>query len=450
MPGDRLTPPSAGTTNALRATAREVGTMKNRQSSSIPQSDPSVMLVKNVTETDLPFLAVVGLEGPVLDPADSAINQSLLLNHLVFELAWPATNQHRGRFAILLNGIKAGDYGPARFCDKQLAAVDEAVEVGQFVDVASEARLSENILSRVPGGAAKVLWVGPMVEAGSVSQARAGSASVNEIQTVTLGRCNAGTFTLEFDDTGSNPQTTAEIPFDAANAEVKSALEALSNIDNVDVTGGPLPLFPVAIEFRGVNALTNLRLMEMESSLTGYPQWAVLHLNSDAAEIILAIVLSQLLPAAGPLTGASCFQVIQIRDAGPRSSSFIAIADSGSMTGFAWSLVESSCSVTPSVADLTTDIGEPTELDETHTVTCADEVCANDFEVFAPAIDCVNRSVDATAAPGTFCRISSSGGEFGLEWLDCHITEEGLQAVVEALGFGITPIGDGVLGTGVF
>ena len=66
------------------------------------------------------------------------------------------------------------------------------------------------------------------------------AAATNEVQTVTItGSPTGGTFTLTF-----NSQTTAGIAYNAAAADVRTALEALSNINVGDVTvtgsaGGP-------------------------------------------------------------------------------------------------------------------------------------------------------------------------------------------------------------------
>ncbi|HET8757167.1 MAG TPA: PKD domain-containing protein, partial [Solirubrobacteraceae bacterium] len=54
----------------------------------------------------------------------------------------------------------------------------------------------------------------------------------NESQTVTVANATGGTFTLTFDG-----QTTAPIAFPLVNTEIEAALEALSNIDDVAVTG---------------------------------------------------------------------------------------------------------------------------------------------------------------------------------------------------------------------
>ena len=54
----------------------------------------------------------------------------------------------------------------------------------------------------------------------------------NENQTVAVAGATGGTFTLTF-----NGQTTAPIAFPLVNAAIEAALEALSNLDDVAVTG---------------------------------------------------------------------------------------------------------------------------------------------------------------------------------------------------------------------
>ena len=54
----------------------------------------------------------------------------------------------------------------------------------------------------------------------------------NEVQTVTVSGATGGTFTLTFDG-----QTTAPIPFPLVNSSIEAALEALSNLTDVAVTG---------------------------------------------------------------------------------------------------------------------------------------------------------------------------------------------------------------------
>ena len=468
MPGDRLTLPSAATTNALRATAREVGIMRNRQADYIPKTDTSVMLVRNTTGYDLPFLAIVGLESPVLDPSASAQNQRFLLNHLVQEIAWPPRNEHRGRFAVLLNGLRVNDYGPARFCDQQLVTVEDTVRVGQFVDVTEDRRADENILSRVPGGSAKVLWTGPMRDTFGVSESRAGSGSVNELQRVALGYCSGGTFTLTFDDTGSNPQVTGDLDWDISNADLEAALEGLSNIGDVAVTGGPLPKFPVAIEFKGSHSLTNVRLMTIDGeNLTGLPHWAIVRLCSDQAEVIQGVVVEDFVNASGPLAGGVCFTMRPIRDKGIFTGTiFVSVEDVGSPTGFTWTLAYNECSFVPSDGDWIAEHGYPQAVDQLSFKKCAGDVCTNDripLVTYQNSLDrltdpdadewppetfdehCVNRSVDARASAGTYVRVSGTDGEFGIEFLDCRASDEGIEMLIGSTfgGMGGFPMGDG-------
>ncbi len=69
-------------------------------------------------------------------------------------------------------------------------------------------------------------------------------AGEDEVQTVTLANAVAGTFTLTF-----SGQTTAAIAYNASNATVETALEALSNITGLAVTGGPLPGSALTVTF---------------------------------------------------------------------------------------------------------------------------------------------------------------------------------------------------------
>ncbi|MGW5689784.1 hypothetical protein ACWEWX_02135 [Streptomyces asiaticus] len=71
----------------------------------------------------------------------------------------------------------------------------------------------------------------------------------SEVQTVTVtGSPTGGTYTLTF-----SGQTTAGIAYNATAAQVKTALEALSNVNpgDVTVTGGPHPGTPVVVTFVG-------------------------------------------------------------------------------------------------------------------------------------------------------------------------------------------------------
>jgi len=85
----------------------------------------------------------------------------------------------------------------------------------------------------------------------------------NEVQTVGIDNATtSGTFTLTYDG-----QTTGTIAWNANAAAVKSALELLSNIDLVAVTGGPGPSTDWIVEFQGSLAGQNVVLMTGDGSL---------------------------------------------------------------------------------------------------------------------------------------------------------------------------------------
>ena len=89
----------------------------------------------------------------------------------------------------------------------------------------------------------------------------------NELQLIIItGSPPSGTYTLTFDG-----QTTTAIAYNATAGTVRSALEALSNINvgDVIVTGGPHPDTAIQVEFTGQYANTDVSEMTATSSLTG-------------------------------------------------------------------------------------------------------------------------------------------------------------------------------------
>lgn len=102
--------------------------------------------------------------------------------------------------------------------------------------------------------------------AASVAETNKGVAAVNEVQRITItGTPTGGDFTIEYDG-----QVTGTIAWNAAAADVKTALELLSNIDQVACTGGPFPGSTVDVEFQTTLAATDVELMIADGSgLTG-------------------------------------------------------------------------------------------------------------------------------------------------------------------------------------
>ncbi len=98
----------------------------------------------------------------------------------------------------------------------------------------------------------------------SVAETTPGVAAVNEQQTVNIPDDSvSGSFTLSFD--GQGP--TGAITYDDVAADIKTALELLSNIDTVAVTGGAGPGSDWVVEFQGTNAATDVALMTGDSTL---------------------------------------------------------------------------------------------------------------------------------------------------------------------------------------
>jgi hypothetical protein len=89
----------------------------------------------------------------------------------------------------------------------------------------------------------------------------------NEVQTLTVtGTPAGGTFKLQLPNVG----VTATIAFNASAATVKTALETLVGVGNVNTAGGALPGTPVTITFLGVYAGLNVQeILVVESALTG-------------------------------------------------------------------------------------------------------------------------------------------------------------------------------------
>jgi YD repeat-containing protein len=109
-----------------------------------------------------------------------------------------------------------------------------------------------------------------------------GSAPVSEVQVVTLSNATGGTFTLSF-----GGQTTAPIDRGATAATVDSALEALSTIDTVTVTGAAGG--PWTVTFTGSHSGVNVAQMTGSSSgLVNYIPERTLTFTYDAADQLTA------------------------------------------------------------------------------------------------------------------------------------------------------------------
>ncbi|MEU8740617.1 hypothetical protein AB0K62_13815 [Streptomyces halstedii] len=103
----------------------------------------------------------------------------------------------------------------------------------------------------------------------------------SEVQSVTVtGGPTGGTYTLTF-----SGQTTAGIPYNATASQVKTALEALSNIapGDVTVTGGPHPGTAMSVAFVGAHLGEDVAQMTASATnLTGGTDPAVTVVTTTA------------------------------------------------------------------------------------------------------------------------------------------------------------------------
>jgi hypothetical protein len=108
----------------------------------------------------------------------------------------------------------------------------------------------------------------------------------SDVQTLTVtGSPTGGNFTLSF-----GGQTTGTIAFNAASADVQTALSALATIGagNVACTGGPLPANPVTITFTGTMAFKAQQGIALgANNLSGgtTPTPRIDHTTSGAAQV---------------------------------------------------------------------------------------------------------------------------------------------------------------------
>lgn len=88
----------------------------------------------------------------------------------------------------------------------------------------------------------------------------------NEVQTITpSGTWSAGTYTISY-----NGYTTSALAYNANAATVAAALNALTSIDTVTVTGGPLSSAALVVTFTGLQAGLDVAMLTINtSSVTG-------------------------------------------------------------------------------------------------------------------------------------------------------------------------------------
>jgi hypothetical protein len=117
-------------------------------------SDQAVVLVRNDTGVDVPRFGVVGLDAPLILPAD---NELEFAARVTFRGVLPSANT-RGRFAVLQEPLPMGKIGRAVIAGVTIARITISAGDTDFrwADVQSAATGS---LRPDPDGAAQILWL---------------------------------------------------------------------------------------------------------------------------------------------------------------------------------------------------------------------------------------------------------------------------------------------------
>ena len=113
--------------------------------------DGGVVLVKNNTGGDLSRFSVVGLDDPIILPADSFDG---FANRVAFGGSAPAAG-HEGRFAVLLDAVPDGQCGQAMVSGVIACPVYVADASHVYADIAAG---ETDYLASAESGAAQILW----------------------------------------------------------------------------------------------------------------------------------------------------------------------------------------------------------------------------------------------------------------------------------------------------
>ncbi|HPM79751.1 MAG TPA: S8 family serine peptidase, partial [Candidatus Anammoximicrobium sp.] len=126
---------------------------------------------------------------------------------------------------------------------------------------------------------------------------------VRPVQTLSFtGTPSSGTFTLSFGTTA--PTTTGPLPYTATAAQIRSALEALGDINpgDIRVTGGPINAAAVDIEFSTLLTGTAVPMITVTDSTNG-GSGAGLHVVADERSVAVAVrdAINSLAPPSSPI-----------------------------------------------------------------------------------------------------------------------------------------------------
>ena len=193
----------------------------------------------------------------------------------------PATPQNEQNAPNFAASLSAWDQYVGYFQLSRFKFVDATATTQAHLDLASEQQILRvpnnrgaccHVAGDIDFDSKNNLWMvtGDDTPAGGGNSGGFGPFNAqltNESQTIAIAGATGGTFTLTFDG-----QTTAPIAFPLDNAAIESALEALSNLDDVAVTGTGTR----TVNFRGNKAEQNVPQMTGSGTgLTGTPTLTV-------------------------------------------------------------------------------------------------------------------------------------------------------------------------------
>lgn len=181
---------SAGDINACFDAARaHKAKQMAAESESRAIRDPSIVLIRNDTATDLDFMSVLGIDVPLILPAD---NLNEWRSRVMFSAVDP-TEDHAGKFCVLQEPIPAGKMGRAMLIGVTPVVLDVTDEADGFADVADGVTAT---LKSGTHGSARILWK----EAGTGT----GKKSVVAMTCVRLPKFNVSTEEPTISDEGAD------------------------------------------------------------------------------------------------------------------------------------------------------------------------------------------------------------------------------------------------------
>jgi len=117
-----------------------------------PLRDAVTILVRNDSGSDLDPLSVVGLGAPVVTPTD---NETEFRENAALAASVPDADTDAGRFAILLEGIPAGEFGRALLAGVTAVKLQVGDADHRFADVTDG---DASKLTTAEAGGAQILW----------------------------------------------------------------------------------------------------------------------------------------------------------------------------------------------------------------------------------------------------------------------------------------------------